>query len=340
MENDQPKKDFWEYPAQQQIELFEKIFREKNISPKAAEKDWWVCHVIASMFSLRCADALTFKGGTSLSKAWGVTERFSEDVDLSIDKSFFGLTGDTRSARDRIRKLSRAYIHEELIPELIATLSVYGAAKCEVGYKPRRDSDADPTVLIISYCTLLPPDPYIKPEVKVEISCRNPREPRELRPIVPYAVELSPVIDFPEMVVPTVTPERTFLEKVFLLHEEFQKDYPRHKRMSRHLYDLWRLDRTGYADKAMANTDLYQTLVHHRSVFNAIRGIDYAKHTPENLRILPPDNLRPLWEEDYNMMLQGFIFGDAPDFGKLYRSLSDLQDRLHQIPIADFSLPL
>ena len=331
MENVLPKKIFWDYPAKQQIELFEKIYREKNVSPKAAEKDWWVCHVIKAMFSLRCADALTFKGGTSLSKAWNITERFSEDVDLSIDKSFFGLAGDTRSARDRIRKLSRAYIRNEIPCELGAALSVFGATKCEVGFKTRKDSDADPSVLIIPYYSLLPPDPYIKAEVKVEISCRNPREPREMRPIVPYAAELSPVIDFPETVVPTVTPLRTFLEKVFLLHEEFQKDYPRHHRMSRHLYDLFRLDKTGYADKAMADTALYQSLVQHRSVFNAIRGIDYGRHTPEKLRIVPPEHLQPLWEEDYARIQQGFIFGESPSFRELLRTLTSLQDRLHGI---------
>lgn len=335
MENNLPKQIFWDYTEEQQRSIYQEIFKQKNVTPKAAEKDWWVCHVIASLFSLRCADALTFKGGTSLSKAWGVTERFSEDVDVSIDKSFFGLTGDTRSARDRIRKLSRAYIHEQVLPELAVTLSVYGATKCEVGYKPRRDSDADPTVLIIPYYSVLPEDPNIKAEVKVELSCRNPREPRQLRPIVPYAAELSPILDFPETIVPTVTPERTFLEKVFLLHEEFQKNYPRHRRMSRHLYDLYRLDKTGYADTAMADTALYRELVHHRSIFNAIRGIDYSRHTPENLSILPPEEIRPLWEADYLALQSGFIFGETPSFPELISHLTRLQERLREIRLEE-----
>ena len=321
--------NFWKESDEKKIELFKKIKKEKNVSPKAAEKDWWVCHVIQALFQLRCAEALTFKGGTSLSKAWGITERFSEDVDISFDKSFFGLEGETRSARDRIRKVTRKYIEKEVLRELEATLWVYGAEENLVEYVPRRDSDADPTVVRIHYHSVLPKDPYIEEQVKVEFSCRSPREPREVRAIRPFAVELSPVIDFVPLAVPTVVPTRTCLEKVFLLHEEFQKDYPRHRRMSRHLYDIWRLDRTGWLDKALADRELYDSLVRHRSVFNAIRGIDYSGHTPDRLNIIPPDDKLPLWEEDYRSMQDQFIYGESPSWPELLNSLHSIQDRLH-----------
>lgn len=326
MEN---KINFWSFSDEQKVSVFNEIKEKLNVSLKAAEKDWWVCHVIQALFQLRCADALTFKGGTSLSKAWGITERFSEDVDISIDKSFFGLTGDTRSARDRIRKLSRAYIQKEIPGELDSTLWVYGAEERLVEYIPRTDSDADPTVLLVHYHSVLPKDPYIKESVRVEFSCRNLREPREVREVRPFAVELSPVIDFDPLAVPTVVPTRTCLEKVFLLHEEFQKNYPRHRRMSRHLYDLWRLDKTGWLDKALADRALYDTLVQHRSVFNAIRGIDYAGHTPDRLNIIPPADKLPLWEEDYRFMQDQFIYGESPDWTELLDGLRSIQERLH-----------
>lgn len=328
MEN---KINFWSFSDEQKVSVFNEIKEKLNVSLKAAEKDWWVCHVIQALFQLRCADALTFKGGTSLSKAWGITERFSEDVDISIDKSFFGLTGDTRSARDRIRKLSRAYIQKEIPGELDSTLWVYGAEERLVEYIPRTDSDADPTVLLVHYHSVLPKDPYIKESVRVEFSCRNLREPREVREVRPFAVELSPVIDFDPLAVPTVVPTRTCLEKVFLLHEEFQKNYPRHRRMSRHLYDLWRLDKTGWLDKALADRALYDTLVQHRSVFNAIRGIDYIGHSPDRLNIIPPADKLPLWEEDYRFMQDQFIYGESPDWTELLDGLRSIQERLHAI---------
>ena len=328
-----PKYDFWESPDEDKIEMYDKISLQIDLSPKAAEKDWWVCHVIHSIFKLTCAEALTFKGGTSLSKAWDITRRFSEDVDISFDKSFFGLEGGTRSQRDRIRKLTRAYIENEMVRELKATLNVFGGWESEVRVRQRKDSDADPTVLIIPYRSLLPEDDYIKGEVKVEFSCRSPREPREMRKIEPFAVQLSPLIDYPGTCIPTVSPTRTFLEKVFLLHEEFQKNYPRYKRMSRHLFDLYRLDQTGFAEKAMADTDLYQSLVEHRRVFNAMRGIDYSRHTPENLSILPSAEVLPLWKEDYEMMQNKFIYGDSPSFNELMKHLTALQERLHAIEL-------
>jgi len=320
--------NFWDFSDEQKRSVFKEIKEKKNISPKAAEKDWWVCHVILAVFRLRCAEALTFKGGTSLSKAWGVTQRFSEDVDLSFDKSFFGLTGDTRSARDRIRKLTRKYIQQEMHQEFAATLRVFGAEECSVGYVPRKDSDADLTVLVVDYRSVLPRDPYIKETVRLEFSCRSPREPRETRPLTPFAVELSPRIDFEPTAVPTVVPTRTAMEKVFLLHEEYQKDHPRHRRMSRHLYDLWRLDRTGWLDKALADKELYDTLVQHRSVFNAIRGIDYGGHTPERITIVPPEPLQPLWKEDYQAMRDQFIYGESPSWEELLKSLQSIQERI------------
>lgn len=319
--------DFWNVPEQEKLDLFQKIKDKKNISPKAAEKDWWVCHVIQSLFRLRCSEALTFKGGTSLSKAWDITERFSEDVDVSFDKSFFGLSGNTRSARDRIRKVTRKYISNELQEELQATLRVYGAIECEVGYVPRSDSDADPTVLRVDYHSILPKDPYIKESVKLEFSSRSPFGPREVRKIEPFAAELSPMIHFVSTAVPTVTPVRTFLEKVFLLHEEFQKNYPRHRRMSRHLYDLYKMDKAGYTDRAIGDKELYSALVEHRSVFNAIRGIDYSGHEPKNLSIVPPEDKMPLWEEDYNFMREQFIYGEAPDFQELISTIRSIQER-------------
>ena len=323
--------DLWQTSDEDKAVLFNKIKEDTKLSPNAVEKDWWVSHVILSLFNLRCAEALTFKGGTSRSKAWGAINRFSEDVDISIDKSFFGLDGDTRSARDRIRKLSRAYIREVIAPELQSTLFVYGAGECEVTFKNRRDSDADPSVLLIPYRSLLPEDEYIKGEVKVEFSCRNLREPREMRRIKPIICERSPVVQCPDIVVPTVVPTRTFLEKVFLLHEEHQKDYPRYKRMSRHLYDLVKLDDAGWADKAIADRELWDAIVEHRRVFNAVRDIDYSGHTPSQISILPPPQAIDLWRQDYKVMCRGFIYGPAPTFAELCDRIRDIERRIHEI---------
>ena len=83
----------------------------------------------------------------------------------------------------------------------------------------------------------------------------------------------------------------------------------------------------------MADTQLYASLVSHRSVFNAIRGIDYSRHTPQLLSILPPQDVLPLWQEDYKTMQDKFIYGDSPSFSELMKSLQSIQDRLHEIKL-------
>ncbi len=100
--------------------------------------------------------------------------------------------------------------------------------------------------------------------------------------------------------------------------------------MSRHLYDIYMLDKAGYADKAIADTGLYESLVEHRKVFNAIRGIDYTHHKREKLSFLPDDRLLPLWEDDYRAMQDQFIYGDSPSFKELMTALTALQERIRE----------
>ena len=93
-----------------------------NFSTNVVEKDWWVTMVLKALFQTSCAEYLTFKGGTSLSKGWGLIERFSEDIDVAFDKSFWGVEGINKSQRDKIRKKTRAYIESDLLPELDSRL--------------------------------------------------------------------------------------------------------------------------------------------------------------------------------------------------------------------------
>lgn len=327
--------NFWDLSVEDKLELFSSVALQTGLSPKAVEKDWWVSIVIKSVFCLRCAPWLTFKGGTSLSKAWNMTGRFSEDVDISFDKSFFGLEGKTRSQRDRIRKLARSYIGEQLAPELQSVIWVHGAVEYSLGYRPRRDSDADPTVLIIKYHSLLPPHPYIKDEVKLEFSCRSPLEPRQSVQLHPIICEYSPDIEPEDMEVMAVVPSRTFLEKIFLLHEEYQKDWPRVNRMTRHLYDLEKLMDTQFAASALSDRDLYVSLVRHRAEFNAMRGIDYRGHHPSRIRVVPPDALMDSWREDYERMRNTFIYGESPDFDTLMARMRTLESRIHAMEVDD-----
>ena len=239
-----------------------------GINQVAIEKDWWVTVTLKALFQTDCRDSLIFKGGTSLSKGFGIIERFSEDIDLAISHSFFGIEKTGKSQREKLRKMSRAYIHKTLSAQLDARLKEMGVSGYSIenvsqvqdknGEWRPIDSDKDPTVILLHYPSILEDTiNYIPPRVKIEISCLSMDEPTELRPIRSLIGESFDGEDTDaESLVRTVVPSRTFLEKLFLLAEEFQKEKPRSVRMSRHLYDLEKLMDTEYGKEALSNREL------------------------------------------------------------------------------------
>ena len=228
----------------------------KNIEDRAVEKDWWVTAVLKAMFNTSCRDYLLFKGGTSISKGWPIIERFSEDIDLSLGRQYFldvlGLqyaAAGNNTQLKNLRKASRRFIHGTLSQELGQQLAKIGLTGFTVsnqttvptaeGLKPI-DADSDPTVIQVAYDSIfLAYEGDILPSVKIEISCLSMSEPFEEKPITTLIHDRFPELDQDlSTIIRTVTPARTFLEKAFLLNEEFQKEQPRFRRMSRHLYDL------------------------------------------------------------------------------------------------------
>jgi len=132
----------------------------------------------------------------------------------------------------------------------------------------------------------------------------EPSSPRTFSSLVGEHYPDHSFADQPIMVA-TVNPERTFLEKVFLLHEEFQKptDKIRTDRLSRHLYDLEKLIDTPYFQTVLLDDNLYQGIVNHRSIVTPIRGIDYANHTPSKISIIPPTSILKEWQKDYEIAI-------------------------------------
>ena len=86
-----------------------------GINQVAIEKDWWVTATLKALFQTDYHESLIFKGGTSLSKGFNIIERFSEDIDLAISHSFFGIEKTSKNQREKLRKIARAYIHLSLI---------------------------------------------------------------------------------------------------------------------------------------------------------------------------------------------------------------------------------
>lgn len=133
--------------------------------------------------------------------------------------------------------------------------------------------------------------------------------------------------------VEVVVPARTFLEKIFLLHEEFQKpkDKIRYLRMTRHLYDLERLMDHSFGKEALADKELFQTIVVHREKYTPVRGISYEWHSPNTLNFLPPQEVIGLWEQDYKTMRENMFYGESLDFEELIGRIKELKQRLKKI---------
>lgn len=301
----------------------------------AIEKDWWVTLALQAIFSTKWKENLVFKGGTSLSKAWELIQRFSEDIDLAIDRKVLGFPEEFVSNTQvaKLRKKASAFIATEFREELERTLLDIGlnTTQFQLRVQETELEDRDPQVLELVYHSALEPDPYIEEKVLIEIGGRSLREPASNREIKTILYDVFPTQTFSgkPFMIPTVDPMRTFLEKAFLLHEEFSKppEKIRHDRLSRHLYDLEKLMDTEHAAAALADYDFYTSIVDHRIKFNAIRGLDYSDHVPSRINFIPPADIISKWEADYKTMRQSMIYGDTHEFAILIQRLYKLQDR-------------
>ena len=193
----------------------------------------------------------------------------------------------------------------------------------------------DPEVITITYHSLYEASPYIKNTVKIEISGRSMMEPIEKKAInaaIDAHFSKAPFAEKP-FEVNAVIPERTFLEKVFLLHEEFRKNEVRVERMSRHIYDLAMMmdSENKIADRAIHNEALYKAVLEHRRKFIGLKGFNYDELYPATLCIVPNEDIARLWQDDYKFMCEHMIFGQVPSFEELISKLSTLNDRIREL---------
>ncbi len=328
---------YWFQLAEQdRQEILAETATQKGLSIATVEKDWWVVQTLFVIFSMEYANVLIFKGGTSLSKGWNLIQRFSEDIDLALDREFLGFTGElTKGDIKKLRRKSYQFITEVFTEELKTKFAELGFENILVKYREVENHDQDPLIIEIYYPALTAKNSYLKPVVLVEIGSRSLKEPftqRTFGTIVSEVFADRPFSDKP-ITIPIVNPERTFLEKIFLLHEEFQKTPSkiRVERLSRHLYDIEKLSQTEYAETALQDTDLYNTIVKHRSKFTPISGIDYTNHSHDRINIIPPDTIIKEWEKDYEIMTQTMIYDNPLHFDELIKRLTELQKRINSI---------
>ena len=302
------------------------------------EKDLWVVWTLRELFGGVHGKHLVFKGGTSLSKGYGVIRRFSEDVDLTYDiREIAGdLIGESKSVlpssksqgkkwTDKIRERLPKLVSGKIAPPLAVSLRSQGL--------PAKVSAAGEKILL-EYEGLAPGYGYVRPTVTLEFGARSTGEPSEPRDIVCDAAEYLPTVAFPSARPRVMRPERTFWEKATAIHVFCRRgEFRGGGRYARHWHDITRLDVTGYAKSAIADRLLANDVADHKSFFFAEKDrkgsvIDYHHAVDGALRLVPgEDDLAKLAEDYKNMVEDGLLLDKAESIEKLMQHCQAIQDR-------------
>lgn len=328
------RNDYFSLNAAQQRLVIEQTAAKLNLPVQAIEKDLWVTAILQVLFTLPCARDLVFKGGTSISKVWNAINRFSEDIDLAIDRSLFDLDGElTKKQVKKLRKVSSMFVREELFGQLceaIASTPLYGL--CEIEAQPDGVGDStypEPRIIYVKYASQFSDKiDYILPVVKIEAGARLLLEPTlnvAIKSLVDAALP-SITTSLVDVEVRTAVAEKTFLEKCFLLHELFSRGVAvSANRRSRHLYDLHMMMRKGIDKRAVSDDELWNTILHHRSTLTSISGVDYTPDIRSRIVLTPPAECVEDWKSDYQAMQGSMIYNNPPSFEELLQSMAELE---------------
>ena len=335
-------KEFIEMAEERRSLVCTQTGAQLNLADVAVEKDFWVCWTLDKLFRLpEWGNHLTFKGGTSLSKCWKLIERFSEDIDMVINRGALGFGGDNapekapskkqaRKLLDGLRHATKTCVLETIRPALhdAITADLPAVLTWELAEDP---DDPDGQTLLFHYPTAFSEGAaYLRRTVKIEMGARSDIEPTEISTYISQA--FPDLLSSPNIAVRAVRPKRTFWEKAMLLHEENFRpsDKRRHgKYMARHYYDLYRLIQAGVADEAAMDTELFSRVVSHRQVFFRQNWVDYTTMVPGQLRLIPDEQQMPYWRSDYERMQPEMFFGQAPEFGVIMETVRSFQDRFN-----------
>jgi len=327
--------------------LFTATAQRIGTTPQNVEKDFWVCWTLDALFNgLPDGPRLLFKGGTSLSKGFGLIRRFSEDIDVTVFRDDLGEaysveqlqglgTNKRQKALDEICEACEHFINGELLSNL-TRIAAEASARNTIAAGLLRvvPDDKDKQTLLIYYPTATEPDPYIPKLVKIESGAKSALDPNSVRSIRPYLEQDAPGLDLEIPNVTIVDAERTFWDKVVILHGLRRwydsKGVLRNggNRISRHYYDLHELMQSEVGKTALADTALGADCVAHARMFFNRPPFDLASAVAPTFALMPEGNMYDDLRRDYAAMA-GMIFGEPPGFETVMESISGLQTKVN-----------
>jgi hypothetical protein len=321
--------------ARDRSDLVRAVAAEMRMQPAIVEKDFWVCYTLDHLFHRsEFGESIVFKGGTSLSKAYHLIDRFSEDIDLILDWRLLGYGKDepweersnTKQDRFKLDTIERTnrYLAETFVPSIRESISEELGADVDV-----HPADEEETV-IFAYPRAFASTAALD-HIRLEIGPLAAWAPTEKATVTPYLAESRPrIFERPSAEVVTARPERTFWEKATILHQEANRpgSKPMPRRYSRHYYDLYRLGHSRVKAAALANPELLARVVAFKEKFYRTpwSRLDQAK--PGTLRLAPPDSRMRELAADYAAM-QEMLVGERPTLAEIVGYMAALEDEVN-----------
>ena len=321
-------------------------------SLKNVEKDFWVCWVLDLIFNGRKKDEprLLFKGGTSLSKAYSLISRFSEDVDITVFREDLGLnievsdleqlSGKQQRIRlENIKHACQAYIQGEFKERLSKQIKdIFEAAgiRFDLSVVEPDASDTHQQTLLVHYPAVdVSSDDYIEAVVKIEAGAKSALDPHQVVSVKPYIATKIPEKNFLVQNVVTIEPQRTFWDKIVILHGLRCWYDNRHElrqnghRVSRHYYDLHQLMQSKEGQQAITDRALATDCARHAQLFFNSSDLNLKLARPGSFSLMPTLPMQKILKRDYQAMA-GMIFGEIPEFTEVLEVIQQLETEINQ----------
>jgi hypothetical protein len=333
------KLSFLELPIDERRLYIEEAASRRGVSPVVLEKDFWVCWLLAVLFRSGFGGHLVFKGGTSLSKVFGVIDRFSEDIDLSLSPKFLGLEAAGTSRNQATKWMAKAEaacgiaVKETIAPELERLVAQVLGERPGGWLEFLTDPATHSPVLLFHYPTIEPRGfEYLKRSVKLEFGSLTDQQPAGRHPVRPWLADTLEKA-FPDWSCEVVSleAERTFWEKATILHAECHRpaERPTPDRFSRHYADTAALAAHPIANVALKQAELRDRVVEWKARFFGSSWARYDLARPNTFRLVPgPARVSEL-RRDYQAMRVMYL-SEPPEFDDVVRSLRKLEDRVNR----------
>src|SRR5260370_6001895 len=328
-------------PAERQP-YFEETAARSNSTTTAVEKDFWICWTLKHLFALGAIPELRFKGGTSLSKVFRLIDRLSEDIDISIDRAALGFSGERDLANPTLSGTKRKALDEELRTAITAEVQSHILPKLHAqfqtvlakhGWKlaPSEDKNEEMT-LLFHYPPAFEYKSYLRPQIKIEFG-RGDQQPSQKSPVTPFVAEMFPdVFAEKSAVIAVLDSERTFWEKVTLLHAENHRPDPTKlkARMARPWSELAVMSTAERFKDDKLSLDLLTQVIAFKKIYFAANCANYDTAIPGSLKVMPNEALRDILRKDYEQMEEMFP-GKPLAFDEILAKLEALQNRINAL---------